>query len=380
MSVPLSPPPLRPFETKEALIEWITVTVNSKKKMEIKKPPTGFICFRKWFNRFILPVLRQERAEGMVAGWKGPKQEDVSEFVGVVWDALPDSHQSFWRDVAKDVKEYHLKRYPAFYSPESLAKREEEKRQRKEEEKRQPRKAKKPANTTKPRRRGRKRSPKGAVRSSPYQSQQTQRLPSSSIHPSNPPPLHTIPSLTMPVQSSPVDAFLPSIPAYRSATHPAMYVPLPSSSMPASLPFAVPPSFHPPSATLPFSATLPSSSLFAPPQSWPLHQQHRLPPAAPALPLPLTSALPAAPPAAFPPQAFKPATLGVPPSIPAPSGPQRSENDIDFLSFFEAPQGGAMLGMPPLPMDNLSVAQQPTFAIPSTFLDVGMLDLPNLPK
>ena len=378
MSVPLSPPPLRPFETKEALIEWLTVTVNSEKKGEIKKPPTGFICFRKWFNKFALPLMLLQLGKGTVADLERIHQSNLSKLLSQVWADIPEGHRAFWNKL--DVKEYHLKRYPSFHSPESKAQREEEKRQQKEKEG-QPRTAKKSGNT-KPCRQGPKRSPKGVVRSSPYPSQHTPPL-SSTIHPSNPVPLHALSSLVMPVQSSAIDAYLPSIPvipAYRSANHPAMYVPPSSSPMATSSPFAFPPSFHPPSATLPFSGPLASPSCFAPPQSWSLHQQHALPPATPALPFPLTSALPAAPPAVLPPQAFSQATLGVPPSIPSPSGSQRSENDIDFLSFFEAPQGGAALGMPPLPMDNPSVAQQPTFTIPSTFFDVGMLDLQNLPK
>ncbi|KAM5545051.1 hypothetical protein V8D89_001162 [Ganoderma adspersum] len=383
MSVPLSPPPRRPFETKEALIEWVTVTVKSEKKGEIKEPPNDFFCFRKWFNKFALPLLLLRLGKGTVADLERLHQSKLSRFLSRVWAHLPEDHRAFWKQVETDVKEYHLKRYPSFHSPESQAQREEEKRQRKEEERRQrkaaegqPRKAKKSGNT-KPSRRGRKRSPKEAVRSSPYRLQQVQRLPSSTIHVSNPLPLHLSTSPAIPIPSTPADAYTASSPAYHPVAYPAMYAPSPSSSMVAPSSFAIQRSFHPPSATLPFSAPLPFSSFFAPP----LPQQHALPSAAPALPFPLTSTFPA-PPAVFPPQASNRVTMGGYPSIPAPPNPQRSANDIDFFSFFEAPQAGATLGMPPLPMDNLFLApgQQPTFEIPSTYFDTDPETQTSLPS
>ena len=102
MSVPLSPPPLRPFETKEALIEWITVTVNSKKKREIKKPPTGFICFRKWFNKFALPLMLLQLGKGTVADLERIHQSNLSKLLSQVWADIPEGHRAFWNKL--DVK------------------------------------------------------------------------------------------------------------------------------------------------------------------------------------------------------------------------------------------------------------------------------------
>ncbi|PIL32800.1 transcription factor [Ganoderma sinense ZZ0214-1] len=372
------PTPLsnRPFETKQALVEWVTVTGNSENG-EIKKPPNSFLIFRKWFNRFSLPLLILSLGQGAA-----PQQSALSRFLGLMWTMLPEQHRAFWKDIGRDVQAYHVIRYPSFHTPEAEMKRNDEKREK------QKRKAPKSSNAESggP---GPKRSPKGTARSSPYPPQLAQSLPSPTIPASNLFHIHASTSLpTVTVPTIPVDAYPASIPAYRPVAHPAMYGPSSPSYMAPSSSFAAPPSFHPPSATHHFSSPLPPSSFLAPPPpgSASYYRQHA-PPFSPApLPFPITSSMPTttmhSSSAMYPPQAQYQVTPGGYPSMTFLPSPQRSDIDFNLPSdFFGLPQAGATLGMQPLPVNNLFPAQQPVYEIPAGLFDIDVSDslfqLPN---